>query len=264
MTVSLRMARWSNNQKTHWVWCIPHHTLWVRRRGEEYALQNLVLIWLKEQAFVLLLLLGTGFDVFWLYRMRQRLRMKWYAIIIVSVLHTVIGVMSVKVFAFLESGDIGNMSLFGGVFFMPVAYWVGAKLTKRPYRSVCDVFTPCMIFTVMCARVNCIISGCCTGLRIPGTQMRFPTRETELIYYVVMLLLLIPRVKKDERPGSIYPLYMASYGAFRFIDEFFRMSSTGMLFHLSHVWAAIAFAAGLSIYIEIKSRNQKRKRVFKK
>lgn len=227
-------------------------------------MQNLVLIWLKEQALVLLLLLGTSFDVFWLYRMRQRLRMKWYAIIIVSVLHTVIGVMSVKVFAFLESGDIGNMSLFGGVFFMPVAYWVGAKLTKRPYRSVCDVFTPCMIFTVMCARVNCIISGCCTGLRIPGTQMRFPTRETELIYYVVMLLLLIPRVKKDERPGSIYPLYMATYGVFRFINEFFRTSSSETLFHLSHAWATIAFTVGLSIYYTQQEKIKRKKEVQKK
>jgi len=37
-----------------------------------------------------------------------------------------------------------------------------------------------------------------------------------------------------------------------------------MLFHLSHVWAAIAFAAGLSIYIEINARNHQRKKVIKK
>lgn len=231
---------------------------------KEYALLDLVFIWLKEQSLIVLLLLGTIFNVFWLYRMRRQLQMKWYAVLILSVLHTAIGVCSVKVFAFLESGDIGNMSLFGGVFFMPATYWLGAKLTKRPYCKVCDAFTPCMLFTLMCARVNCIVSGCCAGLVIPGTHVHFPTRELEILYYIVMLILLIPRVKKSKNPGSIYPLYMASYGAFRFIDEFFWTSSTGMLFHLSHVWAAIAFAAGLSIYIEIKSRNQKRKRVFKK
>lgn len=190
--------------------------------------------------------------------------MKWYAVLILSVLHTAIGVCSVKVFAFLESGDIGNMSLFGGVFFMPAAYWLGAKLTKRPCCKVCDVFTPCMLFTLMCARVNCIVSGCCSGLVIPGTQLRFPTRELEVLYYIVMLILVIPKVRKREQAGGIYPLYMASYGAFRFVIEFFRTSSSGTLFHLAHVWAAAAFAAGLSIYIEIKSRNQKRKRVFKK
>ena len=223
-----------------------------------------IFLWLKEHTLIVLLTIGTLFDVFWLYKMQARLRMRWYAIIVVSVLHTVIGVGSVKVFAFLESGDIGNMSLFGGVFFMPAAYWLGAKLTKRPCCKVCDVFTPCMLFTLMCARVNCILSGCCTGLRIPGTQLRFPTRELEVLYYIVMLILVIPKVRKREQAGGIYPLYMASYGAFRFVIEFFRTSSSGTLFHLAHVWAAAAFAAGLSIYIEIKSRNQKRKRVFKK
>lgn len=231
-------------------------------RGTQLA--ELSMSWTKDYSLSALLLLGTIFNIFWLCRMRRQLQMKWYAILILSVLHTVIGVCSVKAFAFLESGDIGNMSLFGAVFFMPEAYWLGAKLSKRPYGKVCDVFTPCMLFTLMCARINCIVSGCCAGLVIPGTHYHFPTRELEILYYIVMLILLIPRVKKSKNPGSIYPLYMASYGAFRFIDEFFRTSSTGMLFHLSHVWAAIAFAAGLSIYIEINARNHQRKKVIKK
>lgn len=162
---------------------------------------DLVFIWLKEHSLIVLLLLGTIFNVFWLYRMRRQLQMKWYAVLILSVLHTAIGVCSVKVFAFLESGDIGNMSLFGGVFFMPAAYWLGAKLTKRPYCKVCDVFTPCMLFTLMCARVNCIVAGCCSGLVIPGTHFHFPTRELEILYYIVMLILLIPRAKRARTPA---------------------------------------------------------------
>ena len=231
---------------------------------KEYVLLDLVFIWLKEHSLIVLLLLGTIFNVFWLYRMRRQLQMKWYAVIAFSVLHTVCGVLSVKAFAFLETGDAGNMSLFGGVFFMPVLYFISAKVSKRNIKAVFDIFTICMIFTVMCARINCIVSGCCSGLVIPGTHVHFPTRELEILYYIVMLILLIPRVKKSKNPGSIYPLYMASYGAFRFIDEFFRTSSTGMLFHLSHVWAAIAFAAGLSIYIESSMKNKKGKKVTKK
>lgn len=211
----------------------------------------------------MLLLLGTIFNVFWLYRMRQ-LQIKGYAVIAFSVLHTVCGVLSVKVFAFLETGDAGNMSLFGGVFFMPLLYYIGAKIAKRNVNAVFDTFAICMVFTVMCARINCIVSGCCAGAYIPGTRFRFPTRELEILYYIVMLVLLIPRVKKDKNPGSIYPLYAASYGAFRFVDEFFRTSSTGMLFHLAHVWAVIAFAVGLSVYMEINARNHRRKKVVKK
>ena len=224
--------------------------------------------WMSGHSLLLLLSAGTLFSFLWLMQFRERLNMKWYAALPIAICHTLVGVICVKAFAFLETGfnpdSLGNMSLFGGVFFMPVAYWLGARLTKRPYGAVCDVFTPCMIFTVMCARVNCILSGCCTGLFIPGTQMRFPTRESELLYYVVMLILLIPRVDKDKNPGGIYPLYMATYGAFRFFDEFFRTSSSEMLFHLSHLWAAIAFVVGLSIYAETKDRNRKGKKVIRK
>ena len=223
--------------------------------------------WMSGHSLLLLLSAGTLFSFLWLMQFRGRLNMKWYAALPIAICHTLVGVICVKAFAFMETGfdsdSLGNMSLFGGVFFMPLLYLAGAKLTKRKAADVCDAFTGCMILMVMCARVNCILSGCCTGLRIPGTQMRFPTRETEVIYYVVMLLLLIPRVKKDERPGSIYPLYMATYGVFRFINEFFRTSSSETLFHLSHVWAAIAFAAGFSIYMETKSRDCQRKKVIK-
>lgn len=225
---------------------------------------DLVFIWMQEHSLIVLLLLGTIFDVFWLYGMRRQLQMKWFAVVAFSVLHTAVGVCSVKVFAFLESGEVGNMSLFGAVFFMPVVYWLGARLTKCPYGKVCDVFAPCVLFTLMCARINCMIEGCCMGAYIPGTHFRFPTRELEIFYYIVMLVLLIPRVKKGRNPGGIYPFYMASYGAFRFVDEFFRTSSTGMLFHLAHVWATIAFAVGLSVCMEINARNHQRKKVAKK
>lgn len=197
--------------------------------------------------------------------MRSRLGLNKLTVLLVAIAHTVCGVLSVKLFAFIESGDGSNMSLFGGIFFMPAVYFVFAKATKRDIREVFDILTVCMIFTLLCARINCIVSGCCTGLPIHGTQLRFPTRELEVLYYIVMLILLIPRIKRNILPGSNYPVYMASYGAFRFFIEFFRTSSATSLFHLSHIWASIAFSMGISIYIEITSKNnKKRKRVAKK
>ena len=58
---------------------------------------DLVFIWLKEHSLIVLLLLGTIFNVFWLYRMRRQLQMKWYAVIAFSVLHTVCGVFCGKI-----------------------------------------------------------------------------------------------------------------------------------------------------------------------
>lgn len=219
--------------------------------------------WAAENHLLLLLAAGTVFTAVWLLLMRERLHMKPYAIIIIALLHTLIGVAAVKIFAFMETGfdaeSLGNMSLFGGVFMMPLIYLLGAKLFKRPSGEVCDIFTPCMIFTVMCARVNCIISGCCIGLPIPGTDgLRYPTREAELLFYVILLLCLIPRVKNGKTKGSAYPVYMICYGAFRFVVEFFRYSSsTDALFHLSHVWALISLLIGISVYAEVIKSNSK-------
>ena len=214
---------------------------------------------------ILLLSAGAVFTAVWLVLLRKRLDMPWYAAIPLAILSTVYGVLTAKVFAFLESGfntdSLGNMSLFGGVFFMPLAYWLGAKLSKRSYREVFDVFTPCMIFTVMCARINCIVSGCCIGLPIPGMNgVRFPTREAEILFYIILLICLCPRVLKGKYRGQAYPIYMISYGAFRFVEEFFRSADTSSVFHRAHIWALITLIIGISIYVEIKSETATRKR----
>lgn len=226
----------------------------------------MVVEWLDANKLIVLLTIGTLFAFGWLLALRERLHMKWYVAIPIAILHTLIGVLSVKIFAFMETGfaldSLGNMSLFGGVFLMPLVYWAGAKLTKRNLGLVCDLLTPCMIFTVMCARVNCILSGCCFGLPIPGMNgLRWPTREAELVFYLVLLVLLVRKVWRGRTHGEVYPLYMASYGAFRFVVEFFRYQKYSLgIFHLSHLWAAVSFAIGLSIYVELQAKGKKVRR----
>lgn len=214
---------------------------------------------------LLLLAAGATFTSVWLILLRKRLNMAWYAAIPIAIVHTLYGVLTVKVFAFLETGfdkaSIGNMSLFGGVFFMPLAYWLGAKISGRPMGEVFDIFTPCMIFTVMCARVNCILSGCCRGMLIPGTNaMRFPTREVELVFYVILLAVLCPQIWKGRLKGRAYPIYMMAYGIFRFVNEFFREADTQMVFHRSHIWAVLALIIGTAVNAEIQSGKSKEKR----
>lgn len=160
---------------------------------------------------LILLSVGAAFTSVWLALLRKRLNMVWYVAIMIAIAHTVYGVLTVKAFAFLETGfdkaSLGNMSLFGGMFLMPLAYWLGAKISKRPPKEVFDVFTPCMVFTVMCARINCILSGCCRGLPIPGTNgIRFPTREAEIVFYLILLAVLCPRIWKERLQGRAYPV----------------------------------------------------------
>lgn len=220
-----------------------------------------LLTWLSDHALILLLGCGTLFNVYWLHRCRERLHLRWLSVLLLSVLHTVLGVLSVKVFALFETGNFSNMSLFGGVFFMPLFYWGVAKLAKQKAADVFDVFTICLVFTLMCARLNCIISGCCLGAHIPIeglTHLRFPTRELELLFYVLLLSRLWRKVLSGSARGMIYPIYMISYGIFRFVTETLRFSDrTNSILHVSHLWALLSLGIGISIYGELRKKEKK-------
>lgn len=220
-----------------------------------------LLTWLSDHALILLLGCGTLFNVYWLHRCRERLHLRWLSVLLLSVLHTVLGVLSVKVFALFETGNFSNMSLFGGVFFMPLFYWGVAKLAKQKTADVFDVFTICLVFTLMCARLNCMISGCCLGAHIPIeglTHLRFPTRELELLFYVILLSRLWRKVLSGSARGMIYPIYMISYGIFRFVTETLRFSDrTDSILHVSHLWAMLSLGIGISIYGELRKKEKK-------
>lgn len=220
-----------------------------------------LLTWLSDHALILLLGCGTLFNVYWLHRCRERLHLRWLSVLLLSVLHTVLGVLSVKVFALFETGNFSNMSLFGGVFFMPLFYWGVAKLAKQKTADVFDVFTICLVFTLMCARLNCMISGCCLGAHIPIeglTHLRFPTRELELLFYVLLLSRLWRKVLSGSARGMIYPIYMISYGIFRFVTEMLRFSDrTDSILHVSHLWALLSLGIGISIYGELQKKEKK-------
>ena len=214
-----------------------------------------MMAYIKQHSLIILLTAASVFTFLWLYLQRERLGMRVYAVFIVTILHVLYGVMTVRLFAALE-GTPGGMSLFGAVFLMPVAYYVGAGITRRPVAEVFDILTICMVFTVMCARVNCLIAGCCLGRQISShTGIRWPTRETELVFYIIFLIAAIPKVRQRKTKGTIYPIYMVAYGAFRAVNECFRQSAAfSGIFHLSHLWAILTFCLGLSIMMELKKR----------
>ncbi len=211
-----------------------------------------------NNALTILLGIGTVFNLFWLRRHKEVLQLSWLAAVILAILHTVAGVGAVKVFAVLEKMDLGvmgSMSVFGVIFFLPILYYLGAKLFRRDIAKTYDIFTPCMLMSIMFARINCILSGCCLGKYIPGlAPVRWPTREIEVVFYILMLLWIILDDKKERKPGILYPVYLICYGVLRFILEFFRVADTTSVFHLSHLWAAISFLVGMSIYFELSKK----------
>ena len=225
---------------------------------------DLIIAWLGEHTLLLVLAAGAVFAFLWLLLFKKRLRMSAFGALIFAVLHVIIGMVSVSLFAAIENPGtygLGMVSIFGGVFFMPLAYWGGAKIFKRDEKTVFDIFVVCLLFTLMCSRFNCLYSNCCYGAVIPGTNaLRWPTREMEIVFYIAMMAVFIPQVVKDRSRGELYPIYMIAYGVFRFINETLRASDGSKLFHLSHIWAIICFCIGLCVFLEQRRKKMKVRR----
>lgn len=216
-----------------------------------------------EPALLLCLAGGTIFSCLWLWHFRESVHISRWAVVPIVVLQTVVGLVSVKLFSALESFDFSGysgMRLYGAIFFMPVFYYLCAKWFSWDIGRFFDVQTFSLIVFLIITRISCIVSGCCQGLPLPGgSTLCWPTREVEMVFHGVLLVLFYRRLRRQEQPGTIYPLYMMAYGAFRFVEEWFREGKA--LFwglHPAHFWSLLSIVIGCSFYFELKARNDRK------
>lgn len=212
---------------------------------------------------IIILTIGFAFSFFWFMSFKDKLRFNIPKALAAALVHTLFGVLCVMSFAMLEEfrlSAFGNMSIFGATFFMPILFFAFSKLGKRSPADVFDIGCISMMFTLMCSRFNCLVTGCCYGIPFFGTGHLWPTRELEIAFYIVMIAILGYRAKKDRSNGTNYPIYMIAYGTFRFVTEWVRHYSGSSVIHRAHVWAVISLVLGISILSEIKNKQSKVRR----
>lgn len=216
----------------------------------------------------LAVLLGVlaGFPLVWRRRDSLGLKRPWQ-IVLICAAFSVFSVLSAILFAALESllggqsPSFGAISTYGVYLICPFLVLLLSKALKRNPRSVFDAYAFYALPSLFLLRCNCLWSGCCGGRFIPGSgSLHWPTREAEMIFYAAMLLLLLFRERRGVPPGTAFPVLMFSYGAFRFVEEWFREGSGTSLVHLAHLWSIIALVVGLGFYLELNKASQKERR----
>lgn len=218
--------------------------------------------WIQTNILYILLAIGVIFSIAWVLNFQKELRIRWYAVVIVCILIAATGVVSAVLFAKLEGlvagQPPGNMSIYGAIFFTPLVCVFGTLIMRRPVKAYSDVLTIPIIILAALARVNCFFKGCCLGSEIPGTAFRYPTREAELVFDVVLIVILIKLTSKKRFTGVNYPIYLLSYGIFRFIIQWFREEgfAVGPL-TLSHIWSIVSITAGLVLIVLLKNKSDK-------
>lgn len=157
-----------------------------------------------------------------------------------------------------------NLRIYGPIYVMWAAYLLPCKLLRGDPKASVDICTPGLIISLISIRINCFYQGCCVGLMIPGSNMRYPIRELEIVFQIILLIWFARKVLQKKYDGTLYPLYMICYGVLRFLYEFFR-EPENLFFgtiHAPHVWSLISIVAGIAAYWYIKNadRNKRTKK----
>lgn len=223
-----------------------------------------LIYWLEANILFVCLGLGTLVGCVWIFLFREKIEVKLWMIPLLSILNSMAGLICVKVFAGIENWGSplsSGQSLFGGVLLLPIVYVAAAKVFRRRLCDVFDVFAMCTITTLLFARVACVFSGCCYGkLILASESVRWPTRELEILFYLVLLVFLYRKNHQNSLPGEIWPIYMISYGTFRFVEEWLREGDLVLgPFHYGHIWAVLSIIIGISIYFELRHQKNVKK-----
>ena len=139
---------------------------------------------------------------------------------------------------------------YGGLIAAVVVALLYLRRHKLPLWTTTDVFAPGIALGHVVGRLGCLMAGCCFGrpasvpwaitFRDPaamanvGTPLGVPLHPTQLYEAgaeaLILVFLLIFERRGRPFPGRTFWSYMLLYGISRFVIEFYRGDSRGMVF----------------------------------
>jgi phosphatidylglycerol:prolipoprotein diacylglycerol transferase len=133
----------------------------------------------------------------------------------------------------------GGMALYGGGIFAFLTYVLYTRWQNMDFWATGDLLTPPAALFVLCARIGCILSGCCHGRECPpdfpfalaarspnNTVPRdtpvYPTQPALAASALIILLVVWARWKRKRFDGEIALIGMLIYSVTSFAIESFR------------------------------------------
>jgi phosphatidylglycerol:prolipoprotein diacylglycerol transferase len=141
---------------------------------------------------------------------------------------------------------------YGGLIAAVVVALLYLRRHKLPLWTTTDVFAPGIALGHIIGRLGCLMAGCCFGrptsvpwaitfhdpaaLANAGTTLGVPLHPTQLYEAgaeaLILAFLLVFERKARSFPGRTFWTYMLLYGISRFIIEFYRGDSRGLVFNV--------------------------------
>jgi len=172
--------------------------------------------------------------------------------------------------------ELINLFRSAGVFYggliaaVVVALWYLWR-HRMPVWTVTDVFAPAIALGHVVGRIGCLLAGCCFGRQteVPwaitfhsdfarqnvGTPLGVPLHPTQLYEagaeLLILGLLLATEKKGRPFPGRTFWSYMLLYGVSRFIIEFYRGDSRGLIGVLGNSLSTSQFVSVLLVPLSL-------------
>ncbi len=145
----------------------------------------------------------------------------------------------------------GCSFLFGLPVFLGAAA-LFLRLHRISVREGMRLIVPSILIAHFFGRLGCSLRGCCWGkmLVFGELSLMFPARELEAVFLLVMFFVLSKKAYFKR-----LPVYLFSYGVFRFVLEFFRGDDRGSLFGMSFlspsqfVCLVLILCAGTALFL---------------
>jgi phosphatidylglycerol:prolipoprotein diacylglycerol transferase len=156
----------------------------------------------------------------------------------------------------------GGMSFHGGLVGVSLAMWYFARKTKMTLFQVSDFVAPLVPFGLFFGRLGNFINGELWGKittsplgmkafdpEVGHVVNRYPTQLLEAFLEGVVLFTILAIYRRKPRTlGSITGLFLACYGLFRFLVEFYRMPDP-QLGYLAFGWVTMGQILSLPMII---------------
>lgn len=212
-------------------------------------------IWIID-TYSLMMFLGViaCFVLFWLFRKKYNISKSFtYDIFILGCISIAIGIIFAVLFQLLFDAIKGSirgtaMTFYGGLVGGIISFIIGYNLFVKKQHKNANFFTDIMPIAAACitiahgfGRIGCFMAGCCYGvetdswLGVKFPQLAHAVYPTQLFEAIFLLALSGALFYIAIKKRSVYtlPIYLLSYGIFRFCLEFLRGDNRGELFLLS-------------------------------
>lgn len=165
----------------------------------------------------------------------------------------------------------GGITFMGGLLVAGITFYITNAIFGTNNFLAFNLLIPFIIIAHLFGRIGCFLAGCCYGKptnsifgvmypdnSLPvvhlGTGIHLhPTQLYEAAFLAILFIFFIKKVKFDKR----IPVYLVTYGLFRFIIEYYRADDRGQLLTdiltPSQVMSIIFIGTGLWTYLKMKN-----------